>query len=241
MSPLVFASAFAVSLIGAVIQAVCGFGYGPVNMSLLPYFLPYAQAVALSSLCGSSTALMVAVISWKHISWRKVWPCTLVSIFISGLFVWLSARAADRMMLHLLGGVLIALGLYSLFLNGKIRIKPTLVNGVIAGAISGITSGLFSVGGPPMALYLISATDSNDEYRATLNGHFCINAIATTAVRWYNGVFTAPVLRAYVLLLAALFIGAWLGGKIFHRLDQNKLRKVVYGYLVVSGALLFLK
>ena len=44
MPPLFYAVAFAVSLIGAVIQAVCGFGYGPLNMSLLPYLFPYAQA-----------------------------------------------------------------------------------------------------------------------------------------------------------------------------------------------------
>ena len=241
MPPLIFASAFAVSLTGAVIQALCGFGYGPVNMSLLPYLMPYAQAVALSGLCGSTTALMVAVSGWKHISWRKVWPCTLISIIISSTFVWLSARAADRLMLHLLGSVLIVLGLYSLFLNGKIRIRPTLVNGLIAGAVSGVTSGLFAVGGPPLAIYLLGATDSNDEYRSTLNGHFCVNAIATTFMRWRSGVFTPPVLHAYLLLLAALFIGAWIGSRIFHKLNQEKLRKVVYGYLVISGLLLFTK
>jgi len=241
MSPFIYASAFAVSFVGAVIQAVCGFGYGPVNMSLLPYLLPYAQAVALSSLCGSTTALMVAVSGWRHFAWRKVLPCTITSILVSGSCVWFSAKAADTLMLRLLGSVLIALGIYSLFFAKRIRIRPTLRNGIFAGALSGITSGLFSVGGPPMALYLIGATDSNDEYRSTLNGHFCLNSIMTTFMRWRVGVFTPPVVRAYFFLLAALVIGAWIGGKIFHKLDQKKLRTVVYSYLIVSGLLLFLK
>ena len=241
MSSFVFAGAFCVSLIGAVVQSVCGFGYGPLNMSLLPYLMPYPQAVALAGLCGTTTAVMVAVSGWRHANWRKVWPCTVTSVILSGLFVWLSTRAADTLMLHLLGCVLIALGLYSLFFNGKIRIRPTVRNGIIAGAISGVTSGLFAVGGPPMAIYLIGAADNNDEYRSTLNAHFCVNSIMTTFMRWRSGVFTAPVMHLYVLLLAALLIGAWIGTKIFHRLDQNKLRKVVYGYLVVSGLLLFLK
>ncbi|MBQ8091809.1 MAG: sulfite exporter TauE/SafE family protein, partial [Pyramidobacter sp.] len=139
MSSFVFAGAFCVSLIGAVVQSVCGFGYGPLNMSLLPYLMPYPQAVALAGLCGTTTAVMVAVSGWRHANWRKVWPCTVTSVILSGLFVWLSTRAADTLMLHLLGCVLIALGLYSLFFNGKIRIRPTVRNGIIAGAISGVT------------------------------------------------------------------------------------------------------
>lgn len=241
MSSSIFAGAFAVSLLGSVVQAVCGFGYGPLNMSLLPYLLPYAQAVALAGLCGATTAVMVAVSGWRYVNWRKVWPCTVTSVILSGFFVWLSARAADRLMLHLLGGVLIALGVYSLFFSDRIRIRPTLRNGVIAGAISGVTSGLFAVGGPPMALYLIGVADSNDEYRSTLNAHFCVNSLMTTFMRWRTGVFTAQTMRLYALLLAALLIGTWIGGKIFHRLDQKKLRKVVYGYLIVSGLLLFTK
>ena len=241
MSPFVFAGAFAVSLTGAIVQSVCGFGYGPLNMSLLPYLMPYPQAVALAGLCGTTTAAMVAFSGWRYANWRKVWPSTVTSVIVSGTFVWLSARAADRLMLRLLGCVLIALGLYSLFLNGRIRIRPTVRNGIIAGAISGVTSGLFAVGGPPMAIYLIGAMDNNDEYRSTLNAHFCVNSVMTTFMRWRNGVFTAPVMHLYFLLLAALLIGAWVGSKIFHRLDQNRLRKVVYGYLIVSGLLLFLK
>ena len=65
MSSLVFAGAFCVSLIGAVVQSVCGFGYGPLNMSLLPYLMPYQQAVALAGLCGTTTAAMVAFSGWR--------------------------------------------------------------------------------------------------------------------------------------------------------------------------------
>ena len=90
MSSYIFAGAFAVSLLGSVVQAVCGFGYGPLNMSLLPYLLPYAQAVALAGLCGSTTAVMVAVSGWRYVNWRKVWPCTVTSVILSGFFVWLT-------------------------------------------------------------------------------------------------------------------------------------------------------
>lgn len=237
----IYAAAFGVSILGSVVQAICGFGYGPVNMSLLPYLMPYSQAVALSGLCGATTGTMVAVTNIKHVIWRIMWPCTLASIVMSGVCVWASAFAADRLMMLLLGGALIAVGVYSIFFSDRIHIRPTVTNGIIAGALSGMMSGLFAVGGPPVALYLIHATKTNDEYRSTLNMHFFLNAFMTTFMRWYNGVFTRPVLIVYALLLVAMAIGVWIGGKIFHTLDQKRLRTIVYGYLIVSGVMMFLK
>ena len=82
MPPLTFTAAFSVSLVGAVIQAVCGFGYGPVNMSLLPYLFPYAQAVALSGLCGSTTSVLVLASSFRHIRWKTLLPCVVTAIVL---------------------------------------------------------------------------------------------------------------------------------------------------------------
>ena len=241
MSPSVFAGMFALSLLGAVLQAVCGFGYGPVNMSVLPYLLPYSQAVALSGLSGSTTALFVAIGSWRHINWKMLLPCEISGLAAGVAAVQLSAGAQDVFMVHCLGIALMALGVYSLFFSGKIRIKATFVNGLIAGTAAGLLSGFFAVGGPPMAIYLLEAASNNEEYRATLDTHFCITAIATTSLRWTHGVFTPPVLQAYGLILGALAAGTWIGGKIFRRLDARRLRITVYGYLIVSGALMLLR
>ncbi len=121
MPPLTFAAAFSVSLIGAVIQAVCGFGYGPVNMSLLPYLFPYAQAVALSGLCGSTTAVFVAASSFRYIRWKTVLPCAVTALVFAALSVQLSAGAADGFMVRSLGAALVALGVYSIFFSGRHR------------------------------------------------------------------------------------------------------------------------
>lgn len=241
MPPFFYATTFAVSLLGSVIQAVCGFGYGPVNMSLLPYLIPYAQAVALSGLCGSTTAVFVAVSSIKYIRWRITLPCVLAALISAALSVQISAGAADRFMVHSLGTALIALGIYSIFFSNHIRIKPSPHNGIIAGALAGALSGLFAVGGPPMALYMLGATDSNNEYRASLNAHFGLTAFITTFLRWRNGAFTDATIHAYLLILVALLLGTWIGGKIFHRLDPKRLRLIVYSYLIFSGILMFFK
>lgn len=241
MLPLVYAGMFSLSIVGAIIQAVCGFGYGPVNMSVLPYLLTYFQSVALTGLCGSTTSFFVILSSWKHINWKIILPCEIVGLPVAAVAVRLSASAKDSAMVHALGVLLIAIGLYSLKFNKKFRIMPTFRNGCIAGALAGLCSGLFAVGGVPMSIYMIEAARSNDEYRSTINAHFAITSFMTTFMRWRAGVFTAPVMHAYFLSLGALVIGLWIGTKIFHMLDAKKLRTIVYSYLAFSGVLMLFR
>ena len=114
-------------------------------------------------------------------------------------------------------------------------------NGVIAGLIGGTGAGLFSVGGPPVAIYMLASASDNQEYRATLNAHFCFTSGVATIARAINGIITPTTLKLWLMVLAALALGLFLGNKIFNRLDAKKLRMAVYGYLLVSGATMILK
>ena len=109
-----FALMFISSIAGSLVQAVCGFGYGPVNMSVMPYLLPYLQAVTLSGLCGSTTSLMVVLTSWRHVNLRILLPCAVTGVLTGMAAVQISAGARDALMMHCLGAGLIVLGIYSL-------------------------------------------------------------------------------------------------------------------------------
>ena len=237
----VIAAMLASTVAGGVVASVCGFGFGVVVMAIWPYFLPYSQSVAVSSLCGASTAVMIALPHWKHINFKTLLPCALTGLVASALSVQLSVGAAHKTMLHALGWVLIAIAVYNIFLGGKIRIRPTVRNGVIAGLIGGTGAGLFSVGGPPVAIYMLASASDNQEYRATLNAHFCFTSGVATIARAINGIITPTTLKLWLMVLAALALGLFLGNKIFNRLDAKKLRMAVYGYLLVSGATMVLK
>ena len=102
-------------------------------------------------------------------------------------------------------------------------------------------TGLFSVGGPPVAIYMLASAHDNQEYRATLNAHFCFTSGVATIARAANGIITPTTLKLWLMVLAALALGLFLGNKIFNRLDAKKLRMAVYGYLLISGLTMILK
>lgn len=231
----------ATSLVGSVVMTVCGFGFGGVVMAVWPYIMPYSQSVAVAALCGFTTAFIVVVTNFRYINYKILVPCMITGLIAAAAAVAVSVGAAEKVMMRSLGVALMALSFYSIFLGGKIRIKATPLNGMIAGTLAGTLSGLFAVGGPPAAIYLLSSAENNDEYRATLNAHFCGTTVFATIMRIKNGIITGATLHAWLIAAVAIVLGIFLGNKIFHRLNGDKLRKIVYAYLAVSGFAMLLK
>ena len=235
MSVLSWAVAAATSTAGGFITAVCGFGLGPVAMSILPYVLPYKSAVAVTGLFGLILGLIIVWEGWRHINWKTLAPCVIAGLIGSSLAAGLSAGAAEKVMVRGLGVLLMCLSVYSIFFSGRLRIRATPLNGLIAGGIGGTLTGMFSVGGPPIAIYMLAAAEGNDEYRSTLNAHFSIVNICAAVSRFAAGTLTGGDLILTAKLLVALGLGMFVGDRVFHSFDAAKLRKAVYAYLFVAG------
>ena len=223
MSVISWIMAAAANAAGGFVVAVCGFGLGPVVMSVLPYFMPYSRAVAVVGLCGLAANLMLAWSDRKAINVKTLLPCVAGGLIASTLAVSLSAGAAEKLMLRSLGVMLIALSIYSVFFSGRLRIRA------------------FSAGGPPIAIYMLAAAQDNSEYRGTLNAYFSIVNICAAFNRLRTGTLTAPDFLLCAQMLAAIMLGKWLGNKVFHRLDPVLLRKAVYAYLLISGLTMFFR
>lgn len=229
------------SVIGGIVMSVTGFGFGAVAMSILPHFLPYSQAVALSSLCGLSTAAMISIPNFRHINFRILAPCAFFGLTAAYLSVMFSLNVKASIMIKALGLLLIAVAIYSAFLGGKIKIKPTVLNGSIAGFLGGAGAGMFSVGGPPVAVYLLACTDDNEVYRATICTHFCFTSFTSAMTRFQQGIITGETFKIWIFMLLGIALGIFLGNKIFHRLNAKRLRLVVYAYLAFSGLTMLFK
>ena len=156
------------------VQRVSGFGLGIFAMLFLPHFMPsHTAAAAISSLFACLTATYNAIRYRKDIAYKTAFPMICAALISIPIAVHFSAVVSGNMFQVLLGVVLIILSLYFMFFNKNIRIKPTLMNGVLAGALGGTLGGLFSTGGPPAVLYLNSATNDNMIYFATIQFYFC--------------------------------------------------------------------
>ena len=232
------AIALLIAFTASLIQSSCGFGYAVFAATTLPFLLPYPQAVALSTMGGGIMSLIVVIRNRGKLRLDVLWPCTLASSVIVVAAVIFSVGKSSAVLTRVLGALLILLSIYFFFFSGKVRVKPTVINGLIFGAISGAGSGFFSIGGPPVVIFLLSALDNKEEYRSTIAVQFICNNIIATTVRLMNGIITPQLMQTAALSVIPIVLGIWAGGYFFRLMSETTLRRVVYAFMAVSGVVM---
>lgn len=230
-----------VSFGGSFVQRVTGFGYGIFIMMFLPALMGSTpEAAAMAGMISCCTCTYNAVKMRKSIQWKLAAPTVAASLITVPLAVGFSVNASEDLVRSLLGVALIVLSVYFLFFTGKVRLKASAPAGLLAGSLSGVLGGMFSMGGPPIVLYLLQATADKGAYFATLQAHFALTNLYSTGTRALNGIVTAKVLGWFAVAVAGSLAGNHIGGKLFEKLDSAKMKKLVYLVMIVSGVTMLL-
>jgi len=224
-----------IAFIGCTLQSSTGFGYGIFTVAALPLVLPYQEAIALSMMCGGIISGTLAFKNRDKLRLDVLWPCLLANNIVLVASLIFSLGQSDAMLTRALGAVLMLLSLYFFFFSDKIRVKPTIVNALIIGIISGMGAGFFGLGGPPVVIFLLAALNNKEEYRATLAVQFLCNSIIATAIRLMNGIITFQLVQVSILSIGPILLGIWLGGHFFRLMSEKTLRRVVYVFMAISG------
>ena len=225
-----------ISFAGSFLQRVTGFGYGIFMMMFLPGLMGSSvEAAAMAGLCSCCTCTYNAVKMRKQIQWKLVVPTITASLVTVPLAVGFSAQAPEDLIRTLLGIFLILLSIYFLFVAGKIKLRPSVGGGLAVGAVSGVLGGMFSMGGPPVVLYLVQAVADKTAYIATMQAHFAVINLYSAGTRALNGVITTNVLLCFAVAVGGSLLGNYAGGRIFEKLDSAKVKKLVYLVMIFSG------
>ncbi|MBO4990839.1 MAG: sulfite exporter TauE/SafE family protein [Firmicutes bacterium] len=225
----------AVALVASLLQSVSGFGFGIVFMAIVPLFLPYSTALGISSILSGTLNLVILRRCWRHVDLKQLWLPVLFCLCGSSIGTFLLVSSPSPIYKRLLGVFLIVLAIWLCFFSERIRIQPTTRNAGIAGIVSGLCGGLFSVNGPPMVLYFISVIDDKKTYMATLQCYFILNNIYLLTIRTMSGLMPKGIAVSALWGLAGLAVGSFIGGCIFNRIDGKKLKQLVYVVMVLSG------
>lgn len=226
---------------GALVQRVSGFGYGIFVMIFYTMFLPHGQSTALSALVSMGLSASVAWRMRKHIHFKQVLIPMITYTVTSTIALNILGSMDVELIKRVMGAFLILLSIYFFFFHSKIHIKPTPANALIAGALGGVCGGFFSMGGPPMVIYYLNSLDSTDDYLATIQCYFALSNVISNIGRAAQGFITETVLLLLIPAAAAMLLGKALGGRIYGKISPDLLKKIVYAFMAVSGAISLLK
>ncbi len=224
----------------AMVQNLSGFGFGIVAMSLMPYWMPsYSLSASLTTAMMCVTAAMAAFKGFRLIQWRLLLPPLAAYPLVNYAAISLSLSSTDAHLRHALGVFLIMLSMYFLLLKRRIRLRASVPAGLLAGALGAVMNGLFSMGGPPIVLYMLSASSDEEHYLASAQAYFCITNLFSLIIRL--GAAEGGSTYYYILSLAAVFLFGFLGQKVRSRLKGDSIRKGVYCLMIISGLMMCLK
>ncbi|MBR5968828.1 MAG: sulfite exporter TauE/SafE family protein [Lachnospiraceae bacterium] len=230
----------AVAFVAGLVQASCGIGFAIIVMSLWPLWIPFRVASAIEHVAAMLVSGYLVIRLFPHIRWKLILPCLASGLVCSFLGVRMMLTFSETFLHKILGITLLLLTAWFLFFSKKVKLRPSVTTGLAVGCVTGFAGGIFNIGGPPMAAYLLSVSDDKNAYSASVQAYFLIAGTVALVSHLTAGTFTADMLPAGSFALAGTFAGMLLGFILFRRLTLPKIKTLLYVFMATAGVLLLL-
>ena len=220
-------------------QSLSGFGVALVSMAMLPGLLGIRVAVPLVALVAIVLESTLLLRYHASLNLRTIRPLALAAVVGIPLGVFALRRVDEELTLTILGVVIAGYALYAL---SNLRL-PELRHplwATLAGFLSGLLSGAYNTGGPPVIIYGTAHRWQPDEFKSNLQGMFFVNDILVITSHALSGNFTPEVWRVYLPALPVIAVGILAGVSLSKLLNPAIFRKVVLVLLVILGVRLML-
>lgn len=231
MEPLLL---FLVALLAAFTQSLTGFGSALVSMAVLPGLIGIRTAAPLVTLITVTIDVVLLARYRQALNLRAIWRLVAALVLGVPLGILVLRRVEERFVLAILGAVIAGYALYALLSPRLPRLEhPAWAYGF--GFIAGVLGGAYNTSGPPVVIFGNCRRWPPAEFKGNLQGFFLVNDLLVIAGHALSQNLTPLVLRDYLIVLPALIVGLFVGGRLDRRLDPALFRKIVLVLLVVMG------
>lgn len=223
----------------ALLQSAIGFAFSlfAVPLMLLVTDRPLPEVVVLVILTSTVQRVMMLVQLHPHIHWKRAFPVILASVLALPLGVWLMgqlAQAEKMLVRQIIGGIILLVLLIRW--QRKTPPKEHLQRrwGLVAGALSGVLSGLANIGGPPLVIWVHAQKLSSEALRVLISAISLPQVpiqLALILARFGTGVL--PSAGHLATLCAVTAAGNIAGMAAGRRLDNDRLRVAATVLLVL--------
>lgn len=225
------------ALLAVLIQGVTGFGAGILLMVFYPFCFGMVRSSAMCQLLCAVLCISVVLRYRKYIRLRL---CILPLLFYFPMYfgaLQISMRIDMDQLKPVLGLFLILLAVYFILYSGKIHISASIRSAFICAALAGVIDAFFGIGGPTMVIYFMAVLTDKKEYPGTIQLFFAATSLYGTAVRTLSGQLTPDMILPLTAAAVTLLLGAYAGSKIVERIELEKMKLLVYGFIGVAGAI----
>lgn len=231
---------FILALLAEILGTVGGFGSSLFFVPLAGFFFDFQTVLGLTALFHlSSNCSKIAV--FKNGINKKLILTIGIPALIFVLAGALLTRYFNSKLLELLLAVfLIVIGMVLLIFK-NFTIRPTFINSISGGALSGFTAGLLGTGGAIRGLTLAAFNLEKEVFIAT---SACIDLgidFSRSLVYFSNGFMHKSQLWLIPVLFVIGFAGTFIGKKLLSYFSQLQFRFITLSLIVITGIITLVK
>lgn len=234
---LILVGAFA----GGLVSGLTGFGTG---ITALPFWLVATTpqlAAPLVVICSLVAQVQTLPAIWHAIDFKRVRPFIIGGLAGVPLGALLLSYVSAAMFKAGVGVVLVVYCSYMLIGQLSFRLKwgGRIADGAI-GFGGGIMGGLAGLSGPLPTIWTGLRGWGKDAKRGVLQAYNFSILVLALIFQSAAGLMTLEFGRLFLVALPGTIVGAWLGRRLYNRLNDRRFDNVVLILLLISGFLLLL-
>ncbi len=225
-------------------EGITGFGCTVLAVPFVTMLVGLHMAVPMLVIIGTLIAIGIVLMDRRKVAWNEYG--IIVVLMMIGVPIGLHASNVlpETTLRWVLAGFMVAVGIHGMIKQGMKYSPPqkmSLANRLMLSIfvpVGGVMQGAFGSGGPLLVIYATRAMPNRSIFRGTL----CVVWITLNSViigSWVkNGLITADILCLTAIALPFMLVGMFLGNRAHYRVDEVMFRRIVYGVLIASGAVL---
>ena len=224
--------------LSAIIRQISGFGFALVSMPLLTLVLGIRMATPFVAITGVTVGLLMISANWRQADRRALIQLSGAALFGVPLGVLLLGALPEEIVKRGLGLLLVVYSLYALIQPQLPLVKKGWVT-LVCGFVSGVLTGAYNTGGPPVVVYGTLRHWTPEQFRSTLQLFFLLVSGLAMIGHGLAGLCSQEMWWLYLYSLPGLYLGH-LAGEHLHRLiPRHYFNRLIYGLLIVTGLIFF--
>ncbi|MBR6159603.1 MAG: sulfite exporter TauE/SafE family protein, partial [Lachnospiraceae bacterium] len=218
------------------VQAVTGFGGGPISMPPSMALVGVSEAKAAVTCILWLTCIFISVREIRNIDKKQLG--IILAFMIPGVLVgmWLFRVLTLRILMLIYGIIVVIIGAWKLFIKTEKEVPEKMRFAALI--LAGLMQGMFTSGGPFLVIYSISAIPEKTRFRATISTVWAVINTYMVGSMIFSGMYSNGEAWYVVWSIVPVAVSIYVGKRVADRLDREMFLKVIYALLIVSGALL---
>jgi uncharacterized membrane protein YfcA len=229
---------FASIFIGSLVAGLTGFAFSAVTGALLFHWLAPSAAVPLLLACSITTQLFSITALWRAMQWKECVPLLLGGLPGIPVGAYVLQHVGPEIFAVGFGAFLVLYSACMLWRPGTVVRSGGRPMALIVGFAGGIAGGAIAFPGASPAIWCSLRALPKEVQRGIVQPFILLMQCAALLYFSKIGILGAATVTTFVWCVPAVLGGTWIGIRLYRRIDDTMYRRVILGFLLVSGATL---